>query len=113
MAPVPPAVRPICPTVLRSEFNSREIHARADAGEFTTRVREYLAPAKAGQVPGALSQYIYYFEGETMIAQAHCYREPGGKIGASGRPDPKWLLVEGEALIPDPDSAHSCPSCRA
>jgi hypothetical protein len=33
------------------------------------------------------------------VALVHEYRLPDGTIGASGRPDPKRILLEGEILI--------------
>ncbi len=39
------------------------------------------------------------------VALVHQYLRPDGRIGASGMPDPKWLLGEGEILVPE-ELAH-------
>lgn len=36
-----------------------------------------------------------------QIALVHQYLRRDGTLGASGLPDPKWLLHEGEVLIPE------------
>lgn len=39
---------------------------------------------------------IAYFAGKERVALVHRYARPDGTIGATGRADPKELLVEGE-----------------
>ena len=34
-----------------------------------------------------------------LVALAHQYRHPDGSIGASGKPDPKQVLVGGELWV--------------
>ncbi len=42
------------------------------------------------------SQIIAYVDSrKNLIAEIHRYLRPDGTLGASGRPDPKRLLVEG------------------
>ena len=48
---------------------------------------------------GTLSQVIEYYDAAgQMQVMVHQYLRPDGSIGASGRPDPKWLRHEGEIL---------------
>ncbi len=48
------------------------------------------------------SQLITYFDADgRRVAIVHQYLRRDGTLGASGLPDPKWLLHEGEVLIPE------------
>jgi hypothetical protein len=66
-------------------------------------IREDLAPPGAEQVPGALSRIydIWDNTANQFLGTFHCYRNPDGSIGASGKEDPIWLLVNG-VLMCDP-----------
>ena len=66
-------------------------------------VREELAPPEAEQVPGALSRIYDIWDNvaNEFLGTFHCYRNPDGGIGASGKEDPMWLLVNG-VLMCDP-----------
>ena len=45
------------------------------------------------------SQLVRYFDSNgEQIAVVHQIRNPDGSIGASGKPDPKFLQVETEVL---------------
>jgi hypothetical protein len=46
----------------------------------------------------------YFVEG-TQVAIVHQYLLPNGTVGASGRPDPKWLLDDNQILKIDPTEA--------
>jgi hypothetical protein len=66
-------------------------------------VFEELAPPEAGQEEGALS-YVYDLwdnVNRRLLATLHCYKNRDGSIGASGLPDPMWLLVN-DVLLCDP-----------
>jgi hypothetical protein len=42
------------------------------------------------------SQYLIYVDNNgKKVAGVHQYLRPDGKLGASGRPDPKELLING------------------
>ncbi len=48
------------------------------------------------------SQYIIYVNSKGVkVAGVHQYLRPNGKIGASGRPDPKELFINGILYILD------------
>ncbi len=48
------------------------------------------------------SQYIIYFNNKgEKVAAVHQYLRPDGKLGASGRPDPKELFVNGILYVLD------------
>lgn len=38
---------------------------------------------------------IAYYDAEAKLAIAHRYLRPDGRLGASGRPDPKWVFKDG------------------
>jgi hypothetical protein len=63
------------------------------------------APASARQDPGTMSHvYDWYAYDEardttTLLATVHLYKKPDGTIGASGQPDPVFLLVNGVPLV--------------
>jgi hypothetical protein len=64
-----------------------------------------LAPESAGQVPGTTSHvYDWYSYDEqanttTLLATVHLYKQPDGTVGASGQPDPVFLVVDGVPLV--------------
>lgn len=53
------------------------------------------SPASSGEPVCTRSQYVLYLDprGE-KVAEVHQYVRPDGGIGASGRPDPKALLID-------------------
>ena len=57
------------------------------------------ASQASGQPPGSLSQRLLYLDGRDVIAEAHCFLLPDGSIGASGLPDPKAVLFDGQWLV--------------
>jgi len=66
---------------------------------------ERLAPPEAQQMDGALSQVYDLFDNSEgkhqLLGTFHRYRNPDGSLGASGKPDPIYLLVDG-VLLYDP-----------
>ena len=60
-------------------------------------VKEGLAPPEAQQQKGSLSQVYDLFDniaGE-LLRTFHRYKNPDGSLGASGKDDPMFLLVDG------------------
>ncbi len=82
-----------------------QLHAKAASGELTQILRaEYLTPATAQQVPGTVSQLVAYYERlpdgqKRLLAVVFQYLQPDGKLGASGKPDPKWLRLPDGGII--------------
>lgn len=64
-------------------------------------VYEKLAPPSANQKEGTLScvYELYNNDGGDLLGAFHCYKEPGGTIGASGLHDPTLLLVDGVVYV--------------
>jgi len=91
----PPAVR-ITDRELQGKFNRNE-------GGYPSRIdsldREcvYDRPAhpNSGQPPRTRSNLYKYFDGKIAVMYLHCFVLRSGKLGASGKMDPKRLLVDG------------------
>jgi hypothetical protein len=83
---------------LRALFNHSGFWEKALRGELVTSVlREgHPAPPKAPEPYNARSQIVDYFtlEGE-KVAKVHQYLRPDGTLGASGKPDPKYVVING------------------
>jgi len=76
-------------------FNDGRYWEQVQAGELTAvLMEERMAPSSAGQPPGTRSQMISYRDvSDKEIARVHQYLKPDGTVGASGKPDPKRLLI--------------------
>src|ERR1700680_2769625 len=63
-----------------------------------------LAPVSAGQEPGTTSHVYDWVEYDrsqdktAVIPTVHLYKRPDGTLGASGEPDPTFLVVNGVPL---------------
>jgi hypothetical protein len=83
---------------LRCRFNRQRFFERWQAGEFRVEYGD-AAPASpnAGQPPNTISQIAYYYDRATNeeVAKVHFYLLESGEIGASGRHDPKRVLIDG------------------
>jgi hypothetical protein len=79
---------------LQDKFNKNE-------GGYPRRIAElraecvYDRPAhpKSGQPPGTRSKVYKYFDGDNAVMCVQFFVLPSGELGASGRMDPKRLLV--------------------
>ena len=58
-------------------------------------IYERPASAKSSQKPGAMSKPYKYWDGTIAVMYLHCFEEPSGALGGSGKMDPKRLLVNG------------------
>lgn len=63
------------------------------------------ASTAAGQAPGTVSQTVHYLDESGIVAKAHRFLSPDGEIGASGLPDPKAVLFEGQWLVVEVEEA--------
>lgn len=87
---------------LRTLFNQARYWDKAQSGHFSVTVEKskHPAPAAANQPFCTSSQILYYWdESDQRVAVVHQYLRPDGTIGASGRPDPKYLLYEGVIYV--------------
>lgn len=79
-------------------FNDLRFAERAASGDLVVRVKpgsEHLAPATSAEPAGTVSHILEYLQAEQLVAKAHQYLRPDGTVGGSGRPDPKWLFIDG------------------
>ena len=92
-------------SVLRTAFNQGQFYERLSVGQLYARVHpnsihlsRRLARAR-GEPRCTRSQMVSYYELSGLkVAVVHLYRRRDGTIGASGRPDPKWLRVHDRIL---------------
>jgi hypothetical protein len=83
-------------------FNDGQYVERARAGEFKTVlwVEKHPSPPRANEPYCTISQMIAYLDKDgKRVALVHQYLRPDGRIGASGRPDPKQLLQGGALYV--------------
>lgn len=100
----PPPIRVVSAYHLRRLFNERRLAEAARSGELTTQLRKdsHPSPPQAPEPVCTRSQAVVYLDADgNQIALVHQYMRRDGTLGASGLPDPKWLLHEGEVLIPE------------
>ena len=97
--------RHVSPTILRAAFAQGQIEVRISSGELAPIVAKshHLEnPAARGEPHCTHSQYVNYFDARGQrIVGVHRYLRPDGSIGASGKEDPKLLVVDQEVLIAD------------
>jgi len=89
---------------IREIFNERQYYHRIGTGEIWEDLLDnpHATPSRSGEPYCTHSQLIAYRERNTnmKVALVHQYLRPDGRIGASGKPDPKWLLGDGEIIVP-------------
>jgi hypothetical protein len=97
-SPSLPAVRKVSKRELRSIWNDPTFQSTL-LRKTTQRVDVYeaLAPPDSGQEDGTLSCVYDLMDNpnERLLGTFHMYRRPDGSIGASGKADPIFLLVDG------------------
>src|SRR5438876_8088306 len=78
---------------LRRMFDEDKIEERAKAGELRISIlSSHDASPSLGMPRGTKTQLVAYVDRDgSHVAEAHRYLLPSGKLGASGRPDPKAL----------------------
>lgn len=87
--------------IIREEFNSRQYFEKAQSGEFVVEVDgspHCKRPPKDHPICTHSQILRYYTKDGTPRAIVHQYQLPDGSIGGSGRPDPKYIVLEDKAL---------------
>jgi hypothetical protein len=94
----PADVCEVAKDTLTDWFNNGGYWSRAVYGDLVQRIIERGHPS----APLSKEPYCtwsvrvgYFTEAGEQIAQVHEYRRPDGTIGASGKPDPLFLLKDG------------------
>jgi hypothetical protein len=82
---------------LRKIFNEDRFAERGESGELRVEVvrsREVLTDKVNNWIAGTLSQELRYYDKSTnlLVAKAHRYLRPDGKLAASGMVDPKRVV---------------------
>jgi hypothetical protein len=99
MIPHPqPKARKVTKRALRDIWNDPVFHtALLSRTQQQVDVAEVLAPPQAGQDPGTMSHVYDYVNNDAheLLGTFHVYKRSDGTIGASGMPDPIFLLVDG------------------
>lgn len=88
---------------LRTYFNEGRYEELVAHGALHEKlIREGHARPEANQPPGTKSQVLAYMNPMgRQIAVVHCYLRPDGRLGGSGRPDPKKLFHDNTLYILD------------
>ena len=88
---------------LRKIFNDGRFAERGNSGELRVEIkrsREVLTDKIANWIPGTMSQELrYYDQDNVLVAKAHRYLRPDGKLAASGLIDPKRVVKDGVMYI--------------
>lgn len=85
--------------IIREAFNSGQFWERAQRGEFNSALQydehypEYEA-IKRNIRYCSRSQIVRYYDELGQVAVVHQIRSPDGSLGASGKPDPKYLRLD-------------------
>ncbi|MGI8553741.1 MAG: hypothetical protein ACR2PL_23570 [Dehalococcoidia bacterium] len=93
-----PPLRLVSAAELRHLFNHGRYWERAKSGELQERALRsgHPSPPRAPEPLCTRSMIIAYIDTRGVkVAIVHQYLRPDGTIGASGRPDPKRLLMNG------------------
>ncbi len=88
----------VTPHELRQMFNAAGFDHRTRSGEVTIAIRRDAHPTtlRCPEPFCTRSQIVDYRDSSgQLLAIAHRYVRRDGTIGASGRPDPKRMLVDG------------------
>jgi hypothetical protein len=87
---------------LRRMFNEGRYWERMNSGEFfEVLYREgHPSPKDSHEPPCTRSQIIAYLDARgRQVAIVHQYLRKDGKLGGSGRPDPKKLFHQGKLFV--------------
>jgi hypothetical protein len=85
---------------MRARFNSARLQQRVTANEVyrsrtgSSHVRRDGLPRNCQYCANSIEETYYEYQTGDEVGRVHYYENPDGTIGASGRPDPKFL-VEG------------------
>jgi hypothetical protein len=79
-------------------FRDPSVEGRITSGELRSELlwEGHPSPRSSGEPFCTRSQILsYYHYNNTKIAVCHQYKRPDGRVGASGRPDPKRIFIRG------------------
>jgi len=98
----PQTVRWVTEAEIQRAFNKGEFWEQAKSGVLKVGLfhpERHANPVRTGQPYCTRSQMLVYSTQDgTPIALVHQYLRPNGTLGASGKPDPKKLVIDNELL---------------
>lgn len=95
---------------LRQRFARGDYLTRAANGEFGCCLADETRPRSDDEPAGARSLMVSYVnDAMVRIFMVHLYLRPDGTLGASGKPDPKWLFEDGVVYAAESQSGASNP----
>jgi hypothetical protein len=99
-----PPVKYVSASEIRTIFRDGRFEDLVAYGVLSEKlIWEGPASIQANQSPGTKSQIVAYVdEHGKQAALVHQYVKPDGTLGASGKPDPKKVLVNGTLYAMDP-----------
>jgi hypothetical protein len=90
---IPPRKR-VSQEILNEIYNSNEWQDRLMKC-LRVEFENYATPVTRGQPWGTSTVGVKYYENGVRVAVVIFYHLPNGSIGASGKPSPKGLLIDG------------------
>lgn len=82
--------------IIRQTFNERQFWERAQKGELIPQIKRDKHPRKppVGEPFCTRKQFlVYYTPNDEPVAWVHQFLRPDKTLGASGKPDPKRLVI--------------------
>ena len=96
------------PNIIQHEFNSRQLYERLQNNELKATILKSRHRASKDEPKCTSSQVLIYWDSRSnAVAMVHQYLRPDGTIGGSGKPDPKWIVVEDKVMVLRAKSKHS------
>lgn len=96
--------RRVPPTVIRELFNAAGLWEQVQRGDLRSEVKRnvHCDPPIPCHPHCTHSQMVRYVDvSGNRIAVVHQYRKPDGALGGWGRPDPKFLALQGVTYYAD------------
>lgn len=90
--------RRLAPGELRALYNNGGFEERVKSGELSLRIEkdDHPSPPRAAEPFCTRSQLLALVDpAGQVVARLHRYLRADGTVGASGRPDPKAVLIDG------------------
>ena len=91
---------------MRRLFNDGRFYERVQQGELVARRRTDRHPTanRANEPYCTRSQIVEYVDlAGISVALVHQYQRRDGTLGASGEPDPRWVVIDGVVYTKAPD----------
>jgi hypothetical protein len=85
---------------IRERFNACQIYERLQNNELTSTIFKSKHRSPQTEPVCTSSQVVIYWDSRgNPLAMVHQYLRPDGTIGGSGKPDPKWIVLDDKVLV--------------